>query len=174
MSGTFWRASLKKALNPPVATEAEYRLAVLGIGNELWGDDAAGSQVARLVQRRLSLKNTERCLIVDAGPVPENYSGSLRKFRPDFVLLVDAVRAGGSPGSIRWIDLADLEGVSAVTHGLPLTILCQFLADELDTTCGLLGIEGVQFELGAGLSMVVRRSVSRAAGEICRLIQVMN
>jgi len=171
MFRTFWRASLRKALNQPGATEAKFRLAVLGIGNELWGDDAAGCLAVRLVQRRLSLKDPERFLILDAGPAPENFSGALRKFRPNWVLLVDAVRPGGSPGSIRWIELSDLEGVSALTHGLPLTVLGQFLKDELRAGCGLLGIEGQQFELGGGLSTSVRRSVRRAAGEIRKLIQ---
>jgi hydrogenase 3 maturation protease len=171
MSRTFWRASLRKALNPPAATEAEIRLAVLGIGNELWGDDAAGCLVIRLVQRRLSLKGSDRILILDTGPAPENFSGALRKFRPNWVLLVDAVRPSGSSGSIRWIELADLEGVSALTHGLPLTVLGQFLKDELGAGCGLLGIEGEQFELGDGISTSVRHAVRLAAGEIRKLIQ---
>jgi hydrogenase 3 maturation protease len=170
MSRPYWRASLKKALRLSTATEAGLRLAVLGIGNEVWGDDAAGCRAARLVQRRLSLNSPERFLIIDAGPAPENFSGVLRKFRPDFVLLIDAVRPGGSPAGVRWIEMADIEGVSALTHGLPLTVMAQFLTVELGAACGLLGIEGEQFEMGAGLSPAASRSVRLVAGEIRKLI----
>ena len=171
MSRTYWRASLKKALRLPAATETIPRLAVLGVGNELWGDDAAGSLVARLVQQRLSLISPQRFMILDAGPAPENFSGVLRRFSPDFVLLIDALRAGESPASVRWIEMADIEGVSALTHGLPLAVLGKFLGDELGAACGLLGIEGEQFELGAGLSTAVLCSVRLVARAIRKLIR---
>jgi hydrogenase 3 maturation protease len=144
---------------------------VLGIGNELWGDDAAGSRAARLIQQPLSLKAPNHFLMIDAGPVPENFSGVLRRFQPHYVLMMDAVRASGNPGRIRWIEFADLDGVSALTHGMPLSVLGQFLESELGALSGLLGIEGENFELGSRLSSTVNRSVNLAARDIRKLIQ---
>ena len=174
MSRTSWRAPLKKALSRPTATDAGLRLAVLGIGNSTRGDDGAGSLAARLVQRGLSLANPGQFLVIDAGPAPENFSGVLRKFKPDFVLMVDAVQGESGDARIRWIDPANVGGVTAMTHGLPLTVLGDFLASELGTGYGLLGITGENFEPGKGLSLNVGRAVRRAAGEIRKLLQELD
>jgi hydrogenase 3 maturation protease len=168
MSRTFWRASLKKKLKPLTENNPGFRLAILGIGNELWGDDGAGNQAARRIQR--SIHQAEAVLVIDAGPSPEAYSGVLRRFRPDFVLLIDTVKAGGTPGRISWIEFSDLEGVSALTHGMPLTVLGQFLTSELGVKPGLLGIEGESFELGGSLSLPVRRAVNTVAKELPKII----
>jgi len=171
MSRTSWRAQLRKALSRPTATDAGLRLAVMGIGNALQGDDGAGSRVARLLKRSPLLRNPGRFLVLDTGPAPENFSGVLRKFKPDFVLMVDAVQGEKGDELIRWIDPENVGGVSAMTHGLPLTVLGNFLASEVGTGYGLLGITGEHFEPGEGLSVNVGRAVRLAAGELRKLIQ---
>lgn len=78
------------------------RNAVVGIGNELRGDDALGCEVAR---RLLPIaQDHPDWLIIDAGPVPENFSGVLRRFAPQRIFLVDAALMGEPPGAIRLID----------------------------------------------------------------------
>ncbi len=92
--------------------------------------------------------------------MPENFSGQLRRFSPDFVLLIDAVRGGSEPGKIGWIEFSALGGVSAFTHGLPLGLQAEYLRSELGCELGLIGIEGASFNFGEPLSPPVRRAVS--------------
>ena len=40
---------------------------------------------------------------MEAGPAPENFTGPLRRFRPDLVLLVDAAQMDAEPGTIGWL-----------------------------------------------------------------------
>jgi hydrogenase 3 maturation protease len=166
MSRSSWSASLKKTLALLKANKLAPRLAILGIGNELWGDDGAGVQLARRLLRTAGI--AENLLIVDAGPLPENQSGLLRRFQPDFVLLVDALRPDTHPGQIVWTDLSDLDGISAFTHGLPLSVFAEFLRQELGCTVGLLGIEGIDFSFDQPLSLVVRKSIRKICLEIMK------
>jgi len=151
-------------------TESEpgYRIAVLGLGSEEWGDDAAGTIVARRLKRRRS--QHENIYVIDAGTMPENFSGYLRKVAPNFILMIDATRAGKDPGSIRWIDLRDVDGISAFTHGLPLSVQANYLRDELGCEVGLIGIEGASFNFGEPVSLPVRRAVNNVVRALAWLL----
>src|SRR6187455_3189676 len=97
MSPSPWQMSLQqwtaRQNRPP-------RVAVLGIGNSLRSDDAAGILVARrLAQSRLT-RDFDSILVVDAGPAPENTTAGLRRFAPELVLLIDAAEMGELPGMI--------------------------------------------------------------------------
>ncbi len=124
--------------------------------------------MARRLGRRLS--GNEAIQVVEAGSMPENYSGLLRKSRPDFVLLVDAIRGGTAPGRIRWIEWDELQGISAFTHGTPLNLLAGYLREQLNCSVGLIGIEGAGFDFGAPVSPPVRRAVSRIVKTLSEIL----
>ena len=89
MQSQSWQASLKASLTPSKRAEQPVRLAVLGIGHELCGDDAVGVRLAGML--RPLVTGNERLLVIEAGPAPENFTGPLRRFQPDLV-------PGGGPG----------------------------------------------------------------------------
>jgi hydrogenase 3 maturation protease len=64
------------------------RVAVVGVGNELNGDDAAGISVARNLWADREIPAC--CFKIETGSLPENASGPLRRFHPDLVIFVDA------------------------------------------------------------------------------------
>jgi hydrogenase 3 maturation protease len=142
MPSQTWQASLKASLNPLKRAEQPVRLAVLGIGHELCGDDAVGVRLAGML-RPLTAGN-ERLLVIEAGPAPENFTGPLRRFRPDLVLLVDAAQMDAGPGTIGWLDLQSVGGISASSHTLPLHILVSYLVAELGCQVALIGIQPEQ------------------------------
>ena len=76
---------------------------MVGVGHDLWGDDGVGPAVVHSLQE--SLPGYDQLLLVDAGPAPENFTGKLRGFNPDIILLVDAAELDMLPGSYQWIDL---------------------------------------------------------------------
>ncbi len=168
MSRSSWRASIKRVLKLPTGSESSIRIAVLGLGSEEWGDDAAGMVVARRLKRRLG--QHENIQVIEAGSMPENFSGLLRKVSPDFILMIDATKAGTEPGSIHWIDLCRVDGISAFTHGLPLTVQARYLRDELGCEVGLIGIEGASFNFGEPLSLPVRRAVDNVVRALASLL----
>ena len=142
MSSQTWQASLQTSLNPPNRAENPVRLAVLGIGHELCGDDAVGVCLAGMLAPLAA--GNERLLIIEAGPAPENFTGPLRRFRPDLVLLLDAAQMDGRPGAIGWLDLQSVGGISASSHTLPLHILVSYLVAELGCQVALIGIQPEQ------------------------------
>jgi len=148
-----WRAALAAALARRRPADRPARVAVLGIGNELAGDDAAGIAVAR------ALIGRTQALVIDAGPAPENQTGPLRRFAPDLVLLVDAAQMGAPPGSVRWLDWREIEGLSASTHTLPLNLLAGYLVAEIGCDVAVIGLQPAGNETDTPLSTEARGAV---------------
>ncbi len=157
------------------------KLAIVGIGHELRGDDVAGAMVARRLAEALVHQSPSaegghgfaRCpskglLVVDAGSAPENCIGLLRRFEPDLVLLVDAAQMGTAPGEIRWLAWEEVAESGALTHALPIRWLAGYLAAELGCEVALIGIQPADDSLGARPSSAVRRAVKAFTGELMR------
>ena len=126
---------------------------LLGIGNSLRGDDGAGVEVAR----RLRAKGWQG---VDCGTVPENFTGVVRRLRPDLLLLVDAAQMGIPPGELRVVPKERIEDVAFGTHHLPLSHLMEFLSDTA-REIRFIGIQPAVVEDGEGLSPGVEEGVRR-------------
>ena len=156
MSPSSWQASLRILLNRQTA---ETRVAIVGIGNTLRSDDAAGVLVVRALTEFRLFRDRESVLVVDAGHAPENGTSILRRFEPDIVLLIDAVDTGEAPGSIRWVEMDEIEGMSASTHSMPLSMLASYLNWELKCEVTLLGIQLKSNEVGETLSAEAARAV---------------
>lgn len=159
MSQPSWLAILRQTLNQPQkANDVAPRVAVVGIGHELNGDDAAGLAVIRALLAHPDTDPT-RLLLIDVGPAPENQTGALRAFRPHLVLLIDAAQMDAEPGSVRWLDWRDTTGISASTHTLPPYMLGQFLTADLGCEVALIGIQPQANQLDAPLSLPVTQAV---------------
>lgn len=153
-----WTQALKTLLNQTWrATNAKPRVAVIGVGQALHGDDAAGITV---VQR---LTPCESLLILDGGIAPENQTGALRPFAPQIVLLVDAAHLGLESGAVRWLDVQSIGGVSASTHTFPLRLLALYLQQTFGCAIGLIAIQLGQDTLDAPLSPSVAQAVESVA-----------
>ena len=160
-----WNNTLKKKLTDKTVQ----RIVILGMGNELDGDDAAGIQVARRLQ--IALAGYDHILVIDGGNAPESYTGKIRQFAPDFVLLVDGADMGEAPGAVAWLDWEDTDGLSGSTHTLPLHVLSNYLVMEFGCQVALLGIQIQQLNmtLGDPLSPPVAAAVEGVVAEICNL-----
>lgn len=163
-----WLASLSAKLAYLSKPGNPQRLAVVGIGNELGGDDAAGVQVARLLKPRMV--GNQQILVLEAGLAPENFTGLLRRFSPQLILLVDAALMGCLPGTIQVIDWASAEGFSASTHTLPLNILASYLTAELGCELVLIGIQPGQTYMDAPLTSRVQEAVKELTSALVKSI----
>lgn len=142
------------------------RVAVLGIGNEVNGDDAAGIAAVRALLPRLA--GQEHVLVLDTGAAPENYTGPVRRFRPDLIVLIDAAQMNEPPGTIRWLDWTETDGLSASTHTLPPFVLAKFLISDLHCDLGLVGIQPASNQMTdpITLSPVVQAAIEEVVATI--------
>lgn len=134
-------------------------MALMGIGNNLRSDDAAGILVARALIESGLIRDLKHVLVMDVGHAPENSTGELRRFAPDVVLLIDAAEMGETPGTIRWIQMEDLDGMSASTHSMPLSMLANYLTLELHCEVALLGIQPGSNDFGETVSAEVLQAI---------------
>src|SRR5512141_839488 len=101
MSLPTWQQPLRQWLT------RQNRIAILGIGNPLRSDDAAGVLVARRLADSALPRDLDSVLVIEAGHAPENATAGLRRFSPQVVLLVDAAEMGVAPGTVRWVALEE-------------------------------------------------------------------
>ena len=137
-------------------------------------DDAAGILIARGLSRRECATHTDRLLIVEAGHAPENRTGELHKFAPDLVIIIDAADLGAKPGTIQWIPEEAIDGMSASTHSLPLTILARYLVLDLHCIVKLLGIQPGSNDVGEKVSPQVLQAVDEIVEELDTLLCSVN
>lgn len=95
---------------------------VICIGNEQNGDDGVGPYIAKELRSK-----REDMEVVDCGTTPENYLGIIRRFKPEKLIIVDAVEMGLEPGEIRIIP-KELTGSCCIsTHNIPISTLIIYL-----------------------------------------------
>ncbi len=152
-------------------------MVVVGIGQELNGDDAAGMAVARALSKKQRAGSSDALrpvpfslLVVEAAHAPENCTGVIRRFTPDLVILVDAAAMGDAPGTVRWLSWQDTEGLAGSTHTLSPFVLARYLADELSCDVGLIGIQPQDVSFGAPVSAPVRRGIRSVVRGLASLL----
>ncbi|MBK8781405.1 MAG: hydrogenase 3 maturation endopeptidase HyCI [Anaerolineales bacterium] len=145
------------------------RTCLVGVGSDLRGDDSAGLVVVR---KLLKQTHAENLLIVEGGPAPENVTGKLRAFHPDLVILIDAAQMDEPPGTIQLIPLESIDGMSASSHSLPLSMLANYLTVEIGCEVCVLGIQPAQNEIGAELSPSVQTAVDEITKELRNLFSI--
>ena len=144
------------------------RVAILGIGNDMNGDDGAGVCAVRDLAARMPA--LQGVLLIDAGTAPESYTGPLRRFEPDLVIEIDAADQHLEAGATSWIDWREADGLSASTHTLPPSVLAEFLTTDLGCPIQIIGVQPAALDMGRGLSPAVGAAVQELADELHGLL----
>lgn len=135
---------------------------VLGIGNPLGGDDAAGPCLVDMLnhrQHKAKTLHSAEITAVDAGTAPESYTSVIRQHRPELLILIDAADMGLPPGALRTIPPDKISVLSFSTHHMPLSMFISYVQEF----CGkilLIGVQPERTEMGKHLSKVVRKSMA--------------
>jgi len=162
-----WKASLQLLLKQLTSESAQLpRIAILGVGNPFRSDDAAGVLIARSLSERECALDTDHLLVIEAGHAPENTTGELRRFAPNLVLIIDAAEMGETPGTVKWVPQESIDGMSASTHSLPLSMLARYLTLELNCTVTFLGIQPGSNEVGEQVSPEVLQAVHEVVDQV--------
>ncbi len=133
------------------------KLAVLGVGSELRGDDGVGPYLSE----KLSSFNSESFLSINGDLVPENFTRDLRKFQPDNIIIIDAAFMGKSAGDIEIIRINELTGISFSSHSMPLSVLGKYLSQEIGANIYILGIQAINIDFGSEISLEVREAADK-------------
>lgn len=154
-----WKEQLTDAMN------RSGTMMIFGIGNEMMGDDAAGSLVAR--ELRMMLQGCESSSLVEvlvAGTNPENFSGLVREKKPDLVIFIDAADMRRPTGEVAFLSPADMHSMMHSTHTMPLSFLGNYLEKITGARVIALGIQAGQIQLEVPMTKEVAESVKEIAG----------
>jgi hydrogenase maturation protease len=135
---------------------------VIGLGNRLRGDDAAGLEVARLVRRR-----APDLRVLEHEREPSDLIGLWQGAR--LAIVIDAL-GGEAPATISRLELgegglAPRPSPVASTHALGLGEVVELARalDRLPRRLIVIGVKGRRFDTGTGLSPGLRPAVREAA-----------
>lgn len=141
---------------------------VVGCGNLLRGDDAAGPVLVRLLAER-GLPSGVR--LIDGGTAGMDVAFAMRGCQR--VVVVDASAVGVEPGTVHRVpgeELTDLRPPEGNLHRFrwdqALGFAQWLLKDDYPQDVTVWLIEGESFEVGAPLTPAVQASVERVAREI--------
>jgi hydrogenase 3 maturation protease len=158
-----WKARLRAEISQLQAGRTSLRIAVAGVGNEFNGDDGIGFALVRLLESYF--RESPNILVLQAGSIPENLTGSLRRFAPQLVILIDAASLGEEAGTVRYIEWDEVECSPTSPHGLSLTLIASYLEIELGCKVILLGVQPHRTSFGS-LSPFMQVHVERIAREL--------
>lgn len=139
--------------------EGAERLAVVGVGSTLRGDDAAGMRVVERLAEEYPAN--PRLLFCPGETAPENFSGKIRAFNPTHLLLIDAADVGIAPGEIVEIPPDKVGGPGFLSHMLPLKVLISYLAGDSGMKAALIGIQYQSLEFDGPLTPEIASAVDR-------------
>ena len=138
------------------------KLAVLGVGNTLRGDDGLGVSIVKSIvsyyidkypQQNLNIdreinKIFDKVILINCGTVPENFTGILKEEKPDKIVIIDSAVMGEKPGTVKLIDVRDIYSVGFSTHTLPLNVIVKYLMRYIDSEILIVGMEPEKLDFG--------------------------
>jgi hydrogenase maturation protease len=155
------------------------QIAVIGVGQSMRGDDAAGMEAVQLWKSTHSATSHHPSLRVEVAELP---GLAVLDFLDgmDAAILVDAIRTGSAPGTLHRLSperLAAFKPDSKSAHGWGVAETLH-LASLLDTSghnpsVRVIGIEVAQLQVGSSLSEVVRKALPGACAAIQEEVETL-
>jgi len=138
------------------------RVVLLGVGNRIRGDDAAGPELIEILKKGLPDVG-KGIFLFDGEEVPENYLIPIANLKPNLVIIVDAVDFGSRPGTVKLFSIRQIPQGSFSTHRLSLRFLGSYLEKETQAKIFVLGIQPKSIKLEEKLSLEVKKALSDLA-----------
>ncbi|MCD6412584.1 MAG: hydrogenase maturation protease [Elusimicrobia bacterium] len=147
-----WREKLKKIINE--------NFLVVGVGNEIRGDDAIGCFIAEEGRKKFPEN------FINAGVALENHLFKILEKPQKLVFIVDAV--SGREISVCGLNELRTQGIS--THSLNLGEM-KFFFDEAGKKCVFVGIPAEKNSINEGISDRIKRAGREIADFFCEKIR---
>ncbi len=119
------------------------------------GDDGFGPE---LVSRIRGIPLTA----IDAGTTPENYLGSVARFKPGLVLVADAADIGMDPGEAAILGRDEIDQAGGFsTHSMSPALFMTQLEDLCGARTLMLAVQPASTAFGQGLSREVEACLEK-------------
>jgi hydrogenase maturation protease len=135
---------------------------IVGVGNPLLGDEGIGCHIVEKLSQMVMPADVS---ILDCGCDLLNLASCIDK--PQRIIVIDAIRAGGKPGQVCKFDLDELDTIRAkscsahqVRIADALRLLRQVYPHLACCKITIMGIEPGALGLGAGLSEQVNENIA--------------
>ncbi|MBK7326954.1 MAG: HyaD/HybD family hydrogenase maturation endopeptidase [Propionivibrio sp.] len=143
------------------------RAVVLGIGNTILTDEAAGVRVVEALERGYALP--ANVLAIDGGTSGMEMIEDLSDL--DFLIVVDVVKTGAAPGTVVKIDGADIpvffrSKLSPHQIALPDVLASLELLGTMPREIIVLGVEPISLELGMEMTTTVAERIPQLVGMV--------
>jgi len=134
------------------------KVCVLGIGNFDRADDYAGGAVIDEMQ---NYSFPDNIVILNSGPVPEAFTGVIKREAPDYLIIIDAANMDEPPGTIRVFTERDIEDAFMITpHKTSMKMFTKYLSHYLKNLKTIfIGIEPVSLSYLEEMTPAIRESV---------------
>ncbi|MGC9319142.1 MAG: hydrogenase 3 maturation endopeptidase HyCI [Armatimonadota bacterium] len=135
---------------------------VMGVGNEVRGDDGFGVRAAEGIEHRVPVT------VFVTFDLPEDYAVKAADLQPDLVLVLDAADFGGEPGQVRLIPAEQIPPTPGVTHRPSLEMMARFLELDAGAETWVVGVQPDLQRVGVGDEM--SEPVRQAADELATML----
>ena len=157
--------SLKKEL--AARLKGAKRVAVLGVGSELRGDDIAGILVLKSLDKSKKLKPGVKLKTFEGSTAPENLTGDIRAFKPTHIIIVDSADIVEKPGTVLLLRADEVgRGISFSTHKIPPKVLIDYFAGTMKCEIFIIGIQPKSIGFGKPASKAVIAASKSVASSI--------
>jgi hydrogenase 3 maturation protease len=161
--------TLETILKPKL--ENARRVAILGIGSDLRGDDVAGILTTQQIEKTIAKQTTSSEVRVFIGETaPENLTGEIKKYQPSHLIIIDAADLDAEPGQTKVIDTDTIGGTSFCTHSLPLKVMTDYLLQSFKFEVITIGIQPKTLAFGAKPSKEIVEAAKRISTTIAKLL----
>jgi hydrogenase 3 maturation protease len=144
-----WQPTLKNIIS---TANPDSKVALVGVGHPLRGDDYVGSYVAK---KLLHKNQTPHIRLFDAERGVEAIISKIQSYKPKQTVFIDACHMNLPAGTVRMIPAESTDYPFFTTHSLPLRLLIkQFLRES---ECWVLAIEPKQIEICDQFSSTIHR-----------------
>ena len=136
------------------------RAVVLGIGNTILTDEAAGVRAVELLEQRYQIPDD--VLVIDGGTSGMEMIEDLSDL--DFLIVIDVVKTGAAPGTVVKIAGDEIPAffrrkLSPHQIALPDVLASLELLDAMPKEIVVLGVEPISLELGMEMTPTIAEKV---------------
>jgi hydrogenase 3 maturation protease len=140
------------------------KVVLVGIGNELRGDDGFGPYVVEALKGKVS------AALINCGTALENYHKPIVKDDPDAIILLDIAAFEGPYGEIAVFEKRDIMKIGFSTHNVSPKVFIEMLERSVKADILMVGVKPKGTAFGEELSEEVREAADMLAGFFEKLL----
>lgn len=159
-----WSTKLREILGDGTAP-----LHLVGVGNKLRSDDAAGLEIVSSLRSKLKASHSNGLKAHPVSSMPERLLSRLAS-DGERIVVFDAVEAGREPGEIVCCSLAETKFGFFATHNVPFRLIPGLAARENDVF--IVGIQPESLEVGEGITDRVEASCQKIVNLVSEIVEV--